>query len=241
MLFRSALLSGENLSEEFKTKATTIFESAVVARTQALVEEIEEAMVEEFELAVEEVKNELAQKLDDYINYMAEEWVKDNQLAIEKGLRAEIVEDFIGGLKDLFIEHYIDIPEEKVDVVEELTTKVEELESELNEQIQSAVELRKELNEHKKIEAIHAVCEGLTQTQVEKMKTLAEGVEFTTDEEYAEKLVTLRTSYFTESVKPASSSALNEEVVVEDEKKPVVSSDPTIAAIASAISKTSVK
>ena len=236
-----ALLSGENLSEEFKTKATTIFESAVVARTQALVEEIEEAMVEEFELAVEEVKNELAQKLDDYINYMAEEWVKDNQLAIEKGLRAEIVEDFIGGLKDLFIEHYIDIPEEKVDVVEELTTKVEELESELNEQIQSSVELRKELNEHKKIEAIHAVCEGLTQTQVEKMKTLAEGVEFTTDEEYAEKLVTLRTSYFTESVKPASSSALNEEVVVEDEKKPVVSTDPTIAAIASAISKTSVK
>ena len=236
-----ALLSGENLSEEFKTKATTIFESAVVARTQALVEEIEEAMVEEFELAVEEVKNELAQKLDDYINYMAEEWVKDNQLAIEKGLRAEIVEDFIGGLKDLFIEHYIDIPEEKVDVVEELTTKVEELESELNEQIQSAVELRKELNEHKKIEAIHAVCEGLTQTQVEKMKSLAESVEFTTDEEYAEKLVTLRTSYFTESVKPASSSALNEEVVVEDEKKPVVSTDPTIAAIASAISKTSVK
>jgi hypothetical protein len=237
----NALLSGENLSEEFKTKATTIFESAVVARTQALVEEIEEAMVEEFELAVEEVKNELAQKLDDYIGYMAEEWVKDNQLAIEKGLRAEIVEDFIGGLKDLFIEHYIDIPEEKVDVVEELTTKVEELEGELNEQIQSAVELRKELNEHKKIEAIHAVCEGLTQTQVEKMKTLAEGVEFTTDEEYAEKLVTLRTSYFTESVKPASSSALNEEVVVEEEKKQTVSSDPTIAAIASAISKTVVK
>ena len=236
-----ALLSGENLSEEFKEKATTIFESAVVARTQQLVEEIEEALVEEFELAVEEVKNELSQKLDDYIGYMAEEWVKDNQLAIEKGLRAEIVEDFIDGLKNLFIEHYIDIPEEKVDVVEELTTKVEELESELNEQIQSAVELRKELNEHKKIEAIHAVCEGLTQTQVEKMKTLAESVEFTTDEEYADKLVTLRSSYFTEQVKPASSSALNEEVVVEEDKKPTVSSDPTIAAIASAISKTSVK
>jgi len=236
-----ALLSGENLSEDFKEKATTIFEAAVVARTQSLVEEIEEAMVEEFELAVEEVKNELAQKLDDYIGYMAEEWVKDNQLAIEKGLRAEIVEEFIDGLKNLFMEHYIDIPEEKVDVVEELTTKVEDLENELNEQIQSAVELRKELNEHKKIEAIHAVCEGLTQTQVEKMKSLAESVEFTTDEEYADKLVTLRASYFTESVKPASTSALNEEVIVEDEKKPVVSSDPTIAAIASAISKTSVK
>ena len=237
-----ALLSGENLSEEFKEKATTIFEAAVVARTQALVEEIEEAMVEEFELAVEEVKNELSQKLDDYMNYMAEEWMKENQLAIEKGLRAEIVEEFIDGLKNLFVEHYIDIPEEKVDVVEELTTKVEELEGELNEQIQSAVQLRKELNEHKKIEAIHAVCEGLTQTQVEKMKTLAEGVDFTTDEEFADKLVTLRTSYFTEStVKPAESSALNEEVIVEEEKKQTVSSDPTIAAIASAISKTAVK
>lgn len=237
-----ALLSGENLSEEFKTKATTIFESAVVARTQSLVEEIEEALLEEFELAVEEVKTELAQKLDDYISYMAEEWMKENQLAVEKGLRAEIVEDFIGGLKNLFIEHYIDIPEEKVNVVEELTNKVEELEGELNEQIQSAVELRKELNEHKKIEAIHAVCEGLTQTQVEKMKALAESVEFTTDDEFADKLVTLRTSYFTEAVKPATSSALNEEVIVEDEKKPtVVSNDPTVAAIASALSKTAVK
>jgi hypothetical protein len=238
-----ALLSGENLSEEFKTKATTIFETAVVARTHALVEEIEEALVEEFELAVEEVKNELAQKLDDYIGYMAEEWVKDNTLAIEKGLRAEIVEDFIKGLHNLFTEHYIDIPEDKVNVVEELTDKVEELQSEVNEQIKASVELRKELNEHKKIEAIHAVCEGLTQTQVEKMKSLAESVEFTTDDEFADKLVTLRTSYFTEAtVKPAASSVLNEEVIVEDEKKPTtVSADPAIAAIASAISKTVVK
>ena len=238
-----ALLSGENLSEEFKQKATTIFESAVVARTASLLEEVEEALFEEFELAVEEVKEELAQKLDDYISYMAEEWVKDNQLAIEKGLRAEIVEDFIGGLKNLFIEHYIDIPEEKVDVVEELTTKIEELESQVNEQIQANVELHKELNESKKQEAIHAVCEGLTQTQVEKMKQLAESVDFTTDEEFADKMVTLRTSYFTEqTIKPATISALNEEVIVEDEKKPTqVSADPTIAAIASALSKTTVK
>jgi hypothetical protein len=173
---------------------------------------------------------------------MAEEWVKDNQLAIEQGLRAEIVEDFIGGLKNLFVEHYIDIPEEKVDVVEELTTKIEELESQVNEQIQSNVELHKELNESKKQEAIHAVCEGLTQTQVEKMKQLAESVEFTTDEEFADKLVTLRTSYFTEStVIPATSSALNEEIEIEDEKKPTVSADPMISSIVSAISKSSVK
>ena len=237
-----ALLSGENLSEEFKTKATTIFESAVVTRAAALVEEVEEALFEEFELAVEEVKNELAAKLDDYISYMAEEWIKENKLAIEKGLRAEIVEDFISGLKNLFVEHYIDIPEEKVDVVEELTAKVEELQAEINEQFKSNVELHKEINEHKKSEAIHAVCEGLTQTQVEKMKQLAESVDFTSDEDFAEKLVTLRTSYFSQPVKSADSSALNEEVVIEDEKKTTtVSTDPTVAAIASALSKTAVK
>jgi hypothetical protein len=236
-----ALLSGENLSEEFKTKATTIFESAVVARTASLMEEVEAVLYEEFELAVEEVKEELASKLDDYISYMAEEWVKDNQLAIEKGLRAEIVEDFIGGLKNLFIEHYIDIPEEKVNVVEELTTKIEDLEGQVNEQIRANVELHKELNESKKQEAIHAVCEGLTQTQVEKMKTLAESVDFTTDEEFADKMVTLRTSYFTESVKPADTSALNEEVIVEEDKKPMVSTDPTVAAIAQHLSKSAVK
>ena len=238
-----ALLSGENLSEDFKQKASTIFEAAVVARTSSLMEEIEAVLYEEFELAVEEVKTELATKLDDYISYMAEEWVKDNQIAIEKGLRAEIVEDFMGGLRNLFTEHYIDIPEDKVNVVEELTNKIEELESQVNEQIQSNVALHKELSESKKQEAIHAVCEGLTQTQVEKMKQLAESVDFTTDEEFADKMVTLRTSYFTEStVKPADTSALNEEVIVEDEKKTTtVSADPGVAAIVQALSKTAVK
>lgn len=236
-----ALLSGENLSEEFKDKATTIFEAAVVARTQSIMEELEEAMFEEFESAVEEIKEDLANKLDDYINYMAEEWVKENQLAIEKGLRAEIVEDFIAGLKDLFVEHYIDVPEEKVNVVEELTDKIEELEDSLNEHIQAAVELKKELNEHKKIEAIHAVCEGLTQTQVEKMKSLAEGVDFTTDEEFAGKLETLKESYFNEPVVTSGSSALNEGVEVEEDKVPTGSVDPTIAQYAQTISKTLVK
>ena len=236
-----ALLSGENLSEEFKDKATTIFEAAVIARTQSIMEDIEQALFEEFEVAVEEIKEDLATKLDDYINYMAEEWLKENQLAVEKGLRAEIVESFIEGMKDLFTEHYIDIPEEKVNVVEELTTKVEDLESQLNEQIQAAVELKKELNESKKTEAIHAVCEGLTQTQVEKMKSLAEGVEFTTDEEFADKLVTLRESYFNETVNTSGSSALNEEVLIEDDKKPTAHVDAEIAQYAQTISKTLVK
>jgi hypothetical protein len=236
-----ALLSGENLSEEFKDKATTIFEAAVIARTQAVMEDIEQALFEEFEVAVEEIKEDLATKLDDYINYMAEEWLKENQLAVEKGLRSEIVESFIEGMKGLFEEHYIDIPEEKVDIVEGLTSKVEELETSLNEQIQAAVELKKELNESKKTEAIHAVCEGLTQTQVEKMKSLAEGVEFTTDDEFADKLVTLRESYFNESINTSGSSALNEEVLIEDDKKPTGHVDAEIAQYAQTISKTLVK
>ncbi len=236
-----ALLSGENLSEEFKTKATTIFEAAVISRSQAILEEVEEAMYEEFEASVEEVKEELSKKLDDYINYMAEEWFKENQLAIEKGLRAEIVEDFIRGMKSLFEEHYIEIPEEKVNVVEELTDKVEELEDSLNEQIKSAVEMKKQINEYKKSEAIHAVCEGLTQTQVEKLKSLAESVEFTTEEEFGRKLETLVDSYFQTPVKAIESSALHEAVEIEEDKKPTASIDPSVAQYAQIISKSLAK
>lgn len=236
-----ALLQGEELSEEFVSKATTIFEAAVISRTESILEDIQNELVIQFEEAIEEVKEDLATKVDDYMNYMAEEWMKENTLAVEKGLRSEIVEDFIAGLKDLFVEHYIDIPEEKVNVVEELTTRVEELESSLNEQINAAIQLKKELNEKTKTEAIHAVCEGLTQTQVEKMKQLAESVEFTSEEEFADKVVTLRESYFEQPVKSADSSALNEEITVEEEDKKSVSTDPAIAQYAQSISKSLVK
>jgi hypothetical protein len=186
-----------------------------------------------------EVKEDLSKKLDDYINYMSEEWFKENQLAIEKGLRAEIVEDFIVGLKGLFEEHYIDIPEDKVDVVEGLTSKVEELEESLNEQITRSIEMKKELNEHKKIEAIYTACEGLTQTQVEKMKSLAEGVEFTTEEEFNGKLETLKESYFKSPVKSADNSALDDEVQLEEEtKKPSGQGDALIEQYAKTISQT---
>jgi hypothetical protein len=233
-----ALMSGENLSEEFVTKATTIFEAAVIARAEEVIAEAETELLEQFEVAIEEVKEDLAAKVDDYLNYMVEEWINENKIAIEKGLRAEIVEDFITGLKGLFESHYIDIPAEKVDVVEELTAKVEELENSLNEQILTAVEMKKELNESKKIEAIYAACEGLTQTQVEKMKSLAEGVEFTTEEEFNGKLETLKESYFKAQVVSADASALNEEVVIEDEeKKPTVSADPFMQQIVKTISQ----
>ena len=236
-----ALLGDENLSEEFVSKATTIFEAAVIARTESILEDIQKELYEQFEEAVEEVKEDLATKVDDYMNYMAEEWMKENTLAVEKGLRAEIVEDFITGLKGLFEDHYIDIPEEKVNVVEELTTRVEELEDSLNEQINAAIQLKKELNEKIKTEAIHAVCEGLTQTQVEKMKQLAESVEFTSEEEFADKVVTIRESYFEQQVKSADSSALNEEITIEEEDKKFVSTDPAIAQYAQSISKSLAK
>jgi hypothetical protein len=234
-----ALLGGESLSEEFVSKATTIFEAAVIARAEMVIEEAENELLEQFEEAVESIKEDLAAKVDDYLNYMVEEWINENQIAIETGLRAEIVEDFITGLKGLFEEHYIDIPEEKVDVVEGLTSKVEELEAALNEQINRAVEMNKELNEAKKIEAIYTACEGLTQTQVEKMKSLAEGVEFTTEEEFTAKLDTLKESYFKSEVKAADSSALDDEVQLEEEtKKPAGNGDALIEQYAKTISQT---
>ena len=236
-----ALLSGENLSEEFVVKAATIFEAAVVARAEEVIAEAEIALHEQFDAAVEEIKEDLAAKVDDYLNYMVEEWMKENEIAIEKGLRAEIVEDFIGGLRNLFVEHYIDIPTDKVDVVEELTSKVEELEASLNEQINKGVELSKSLNEQKKIEAIYTACEGLSQTQVEKLKSLAEGVEFTTEEEFETKLETLKESYFKAEVKVANNSALDDEVQIEEEKKVVKSADPMMEQYSKAISQTVVK
>jgi len=238
-----ALLGEDNLSEEFVARASTIFEAAVVTRTEAILEEIENELVDQFEMAVESIKEDLAAKVDDYLNYMVQEWVTENKLAIDKGIRSEIVEDFIEGLKGLFEEHYIDIPEDKVDVVEELVTKVEELENSLNEQINTAVQLKKELNEQKKIEAIHTASEGLSQTQVEKMKSLAESIEFTTEDEFAGKVETLKESYFKSSVKTADTSALDEEVMIEEEKKkaPAGSETALIEQYARTISQTLVK
>ena len=236
-----AILQGENLSEEFKERAATIFEAAVLSRVEPIVEEIENQLIEEFEIAVETIKEEMASKLDDYLNYMSEEWMKENELAIESGLRAELAESFISSLRDVFVEHYIDVPEDKVDIVEELSAKLEEAESALNEEINRGIELQKELNEQKKIEAIYTACEGLTQTQVEKMKSLAEGVDFTTEEEFVEKLDILKESYFKTDIVVADNSALDDEVLMEEEKRVVKSSDSEIELYAKTISQTLVK
>ena len=236
-----ALLSGENLSEEFVTKATTIFEAAVIARAEEVISEAEEQLMEEFEVAVEAIKEDLAAKVDGYLNYMVEEWMKDNEIAIQSGLKAEITEEFLSGLRDLFIEHHIDIPEDKVDIVEELAAQLEATEAVLNEEIARGIELSQALNEQKKIEAIYTACEGLTQTQVEKMKSLAEGVDFTTEEEFTTKLDTLKESYFKADVKVATTDALDDEVLLEEEKKSIKSSNSEIDYYAKSISQTLVK
>jgi hypothetical protein len=225
------------ISEEFKSKAATIFEARVLDRIQQIEEETEAKYAGMLEEAVESIKSDLTEKVDDYLSYVVEQWMEENQIAIESGLRSEMTEEFIAGLRNLFAEHYIDVPADKVDLVEELATKVEELENKLNEEIEHGVSIKKSLIESLKVEVTREVCEGLTATQVEKIKSLAESVEFSTEDEYKEKLETIRENYFPSGVKKASESHLQEEVTDGTEKQ-VVSADPFVAAVAQAISKT---
>lgn len=197
----SALFAGEELSEDFKSKAIAIFEAAVTSTVKSELAAIEEAYAASLEEEVNTIKEDLATNVDDYLNYVVENWVADNEVAIEAGLRTELTEEFISGLRNLFAENYIDIPEDKISVVEELGEKVAELENKLNEEIERNVELTAILSESKKTEILYTVVEGLTATQAEKLKSLAEGVEFTSEEEYADKLATLRESYFPSSIK----------------------------------------
>ena len=230
-----AMFGDENISEEFKSKVSTIFEARVTDRINTIKEEIETEYSSMLEEAVESIRTDLTEKVNDYLDYIVEEWMKQNEVAIEKGLRTEMVEDFIGGLRNLFAEHYIDVPAEKVDLVDELATKVESLEDKLNEEIQRGIEYKKQLTEAKKIEVIHTVCEGLTSTQVEKIKSLAESVEFSTEDEYQEKLETIRENYFPSGMKKANASQMHEQVE-DGSEKPAIK-DARMAAYASAISK----
>ena len=195
-----ALFQGEELSEEFKSKAETIFEAAVKQKVEQEVARIQEAYAETLDEQVQEITENLSANVDDYLNYVVEQWVNENEVAIEAGLRTELTEDFITGLRQLFAENYIDIPEDKVSVVEELGTKVEELEKKLNEEIDRNVKLNKSLNESKRFEILVDACDGLTTTQTEKLKSLAEGVEFTTANEFTTKVKTLRENYFPATV-----------------------------------------
>lgn len=233
-----AMLAGENLSEEFKEKATIIFEAAVNARVEEIAQELEEKFTQEFESTIESVKEDFAEKLDSYLDYVVENWMVENEIAIEKGLRTEIVEDFIGGLKNLFVEHYIDIPEEETNIVEELVAKVEELEGKVNEEIERNIQLKQSINEHKKQETIAAVCEGLTLSQAEKIKSIAESVDFVSEEDFGSKVETIKESYFPSYVKSASPDDYNDPVEL-DESYTTKVVDPLVAQYAAKITKLS--
>ena len=228
----------DTISEEFKQKVTTIFEARVYDRVKQIEEHIEEQYASMLEEAVETVKEDLTEKVNDYISYVVEQWMSDNEIAIEKGIRSELTEDFISGLRNLFAEHYIDVPTDKVDLVDELSSKVDELEDKLNEEVERSVEYRKALTEAYKNEVTRDVCEGLTDTQVEKIKTLAESVDFSTEEEYQEKLVTIRENYFPSGVKKADEGQLHEQVIDNGQEEPKQSNDPFINSIVQSISKT---
>ncbi len=231
-----AMLSGENLSEEFKLKASTIFEAAVQSRVDEVATDLEQQFTTEFETALESVKEDFANKLDSYLDYVVENWMEENSLAVEKGLRTEIAEDFIGALRNVFVEHYIDIPSEKEDIVEGLVGKVEDLESKINEEISKNINLKQQIAEHKKHDIIHSVCEGLSLSQVEKIKSLAENVDFVSDEDFGRKLSVIKESYFPSGIITAKSDALNEPVDLDEDTSTKVV-DPLIEAYAKTISK----
>jgi len=197
-----AMFNGADISEEFREKATTIFEAAIYARVEEEVQSLEEQYAAKLEEAVVEIAEEISSKLDDYLNYCVEQWMVENEVAIEHSLRSEITEDFMGGLKDLFTENYIQIPEDQLDVVEQLTATVESLEDKLNAQMNENIELAKSIDTFSKYEIFNQVSEGLALTQVEKLRQLAEGLDYDDADTYQNKLLLVRENYF-----PASQPA----------------------------------
>ena len=217
----AALVQGEELSEEFKSKAATIFEAAVHQKVMEVssekIDELEKEFQENLQEEIVSFRDELTEKVDGYLNYVVEEWMKENELALESSLRSEITEEFMGGLKNLFTEHYIEVPDEKVDIVENLFDKVEELEEKLNSQIQENVKVKDELNDYRKNKILEEVCDDLADTQAEKMKSLVDGVTYEENaDDFENKVKMIKESYFPNQVKQ-DENIEQEDVVSEEE------------------------
>ena len=232
------MFSGSDLSEEFKDKASTLFEAAVhariIAETARLEEEFDSMLVE----AVEEINEELTSKVDSYLDYVVESWMEENEVAIQSTLRNEVMEDFISGMKNLFTEHYIEMPEDKIDVVESLASKVEELEAILDEKINENVEMKRALVDSEKNYVFESYIEDLAISQQEKFAALAEGIDFDGDlEVYSKKLAIIKENYFTTEKKAPQSSNITEETFEVSETPNVVSVDPVVNRYVQAISK----
>ena len=209
-----ALLNGEeDISEEFKKKTTTIFEAAVREKVETEVDRLEKEYEQSVAEEINEVRDDLVEKIDSYLDYVVEEWLKDNEVAIESGIRSEVTEEFISGLKRLFEEHYIDIPEDKVDVLSDLTKENEDLKEQVNNEINRNIELKKEKDSVSASEVFNDVVDGLADTEIEKMKSLGEGIEFEDEDSYREAISTLRENYFPKT-------RVAEEEVVEVEESP---------------------
>ena len=215
----NALMEGEDLSEEFKEKAKTIFEAAIISRVNQIKEEIESVYEERLVEEVKEITEALSERVDSYLEYVADEWFNENSLSVENGLKEELTESFMTGLKGLFEEHYVSIPEDKYDVLESMVEKLDEMETKLNEQIEKNVSLNKRLAESVANGIFDEISEGLADTQKDKLASLAESVEFESEEEYREKLGTLKEAYFpSRTVSPsAKTETLSESVDVAPE------------------------
>ena len=209
----NALLEGTELSEEFAEKATTIFEAAIKAKLSEEYDKIVEHFANEAAEKIFAAQSELAEEVNGTVNYAVTQWLEENQLAVDRGIKNEITEDFMIGLKSLFEEHYISIPDEKVDVVEGMADSIREMEAKLDEQVKANVKLQSRLNETARKNIVNEVSDGLADTQKDKLAALAEGVEFTTEEEFSKKVKTIKESYFTE--KTVTQSEVADETPVE--------------------------
>ena len=232
----NALVESEaTLSDEFKGKASTIFEAAIKTKLSEEIDRLEAKYEEELSEEVESTKSDLVEKVDNYLNYVVEQWMEDNKVAVEQGMRTEIAEKFMGSLKDLFAESYIEVPESKIDLVDQLAQENEELEASSNEAIARSLAMQEELETYKRDAIIREHATGLAETQVEKLKKLAEDIDFDDEETFAEKVSTIKESYFT---KKTSESADIEE---DDDGESVVESHGAMAQYLSAIQKTNKK
>lgn len=230
-----ALVGGEDLSEEFKNKAKTVFEAAVSAKVRDIKEELESQKRDEIVEASNEIKEELTNKVDSFLGYVAEEWVKDNELAIERGLKSELTENFIQGLKGLFEDHYVEVPDDKLDVVDELASKIEEVEAKLNEEVSKNIDLTSERDELVRDKVVGQVSSDLTESEVEKLTKLIEDID--QDENFEANVKTIKESYFSDSKEKLQ---LDEEVVSDSDENTsteVKNLDPSMAAYSAAIGK----
>ena len=231
-----ALIAGEaDLSEEFKDKAATIFETAIKSKVKEIAEEIEADYNNKFEQEMSTAKDELVEKVDSYLSYVVEQWMKENEIALERGIKGEIAEDFIGGLKKLFEDHYIDVPDEKYNVLEDQASKIEELEKKLNESIEKNVELNKANGELKRQDIIDETSEDLADTAKEKFNKLAEEVEYSNEEDFKNKVDTIKESYFGKKVETSGNEI--DDVAAGESSQPEDLSN-AMAAYTAAISKT---